>query len=93
DEKGKEILADADSFYKTYKDKYGDAFDKLSRMLILDFNNYVESQEEDGQYFEYKNTLRNAQRTGEMAKQIITDYRKGLIHHPEESFAKLLAGQ
>ncbi len=92
DEKGIDMLANADSFYKTYKDQYGDAFDKLSRMLILDFNNYVESQEENGKYFEYKNILRNAQRTREMAKQIITDYKKGLIHHPEESFANLLAG-
>lgn len=92
DERGMEMLADADSFYKTYKDQYGDAIDKLSRMLILDFNNYVESQEENGQFFEYKNILRNAQRTREMAKQIITDYKKGLIHHPEESFANLLVG-
>jgi len=90
DEKGRGILEDADNFYNTYKDQYGDAFDKLSRMLMLDFNNYVESQEGYGQYFEYKNILRNAQRTREMSKQIITDYRKGLIHHPEENFAKLL---
>ncbi len=33
DEKGIGILADADSFYKTYKDKYGDAIDKLSLFL------------------------------------------------------------
>lgn len=90
DEKGRGILENANSFYKTYKDQYEDALDKLSRMLILDFNNYVDSQEENEQYFEYKNILRNTQRTREMAKQIITDYRKGLIHHPEESFAKLL---
>jgi len=36
--------------------------------------------------------LRNAQRTREMLKQIVTDYKKGLIHHPEENFANLLAG-
>jgi hypothetical protein len=90
DELGKGLLGNADSFYKTYKDVYGDAFDKLSKMLILDFNNYVESQEENEQYFEYKNILRNAQRTKEMAKQILTDYKKGLIHHPEESFDKML---
>lgn len=92
DELGKGLLGNADSFYKTYKDVYGNAFDKLSKMLVLDFNNYVESQEENQQYFEYKNILRNAQRTKEMAKQILTDYKKGLIHHPEESFANLLAG-
>ena len=92
DRLGKGLLGNADSFYKTYKDVYVDAFDKLSKMLILDFNNYIDSQEEHDQYFEYKNILRNAQKTKEMAKQILTDYKKGLIHHPEESFANLLAG-
>jgi len=87
---GKELLGNADGFYRTYKDVYEDTFDKLSRMLILDFNNYVDNQEENNQYFEYKNILRNAQKTGEMAKQILTDYKKGLIHHPEEGFSKML---
>ena len=90
DELGKGLLRDADNFYKTYKDVYGNAFDKLSQMLILDFNNYINSQEEHNQYFEYKNVLQNAQRTREMATQILTDYKKGLIHHPEESFGKIL---
>lgn len=90
DQLGKGLLENADSFYKTYKDVYEDTFDKLSKMLVLDFNNYVGSQEEHDQHFEYKNILRNAQRTKEMAKQILTDYKKGLIHHPEESFGKML---
>lgn len=91
DEIGSKLLLDADSFYKTYKDKYEGAFDKLSQMLVLDFNNYVADQEEDNQYFDYKNILRNAQMTERMARQIITDYSKGLIHHPEERFSKLLS--
>lgn len=85
------LLLDADSFYQTYKDKYEGAFDKLSQMLVLDFNNYVADQEENNQYFDYKNILRNAQMTEKMARQIITDYKRGLIHHPEERFSKLLS--
>ena len=87
---GKGLLENADDFYRTYKEVYGGTFDKLSRMLILDFNNYVDSQEENNQYFDYKNILRNAQKTVEMGRQILTDYKKGLIHHPEESFNKML---
>ena len=90
DDLGKRLLENPDGFYANHKDTYDDAFDKLSKMLMLDFNNYVETQEENGQYFEYKNILRNAQRTKEVAKQVITDCKKGLIHHPEERFSRLL---
>ena len=71
-------------------DESRSVFNLFLRNNKFDFNNYVESQEENDQYFEYKNILRNAQRTKEMAKQILTDYKKGLIHHPEESFGKIL---
>lgn len=91
DESGSKLLSDADSFYQTYKGRYEVSFDKLSQMLVLDFNNYVADQEENNQYFDYKNILRNAQMTQKMARQIITDYKKGLIHHPEERFSKLLS--
>jgi len=93
DELGQRLRADADHFYRIHKDRYNDAFDKTSSMLVLDFNNYVASQEQTNQYFDYKNILRNAQMTQNMARQIITDYKKGLIFHPEESFSQLLASK
>jgi hypothetical protein len=91
DEIGCQLIEDPNLFHNTYKDKYNDAFNKLSKLLVLDFNNQVSAQEEKEQYFDYKNILRNAQMTSQMAREIIRDYEKSLIFHPEEKFSALLA--
>lgn len=87
---GSELIRETVEFYKTYADKYRAAFDKLSRMLVLGFNNYVAVQQEDGKFFDYKNVLRNAQLTKDMAREIITDYKRALIFNPEGTVSNLL---
>jgi len=90
DPTGSTLMSDPDAFYKTYKDKCDDAFDKLSQLLILGFNNYITTQQEDNQFFDYKNILRNANMTKNMARDIISDYEKSLIFHPEGKVSNLL---
>jgi len=90
DEVGSQLLSDSESFYKTFQAKCDAAFYKLSKLLVLGFNNYVTIKEEGGEYFDYKNILRNGPMTGAMGREIISDYEKSLVFHPEGRVSTLL---
>jgi hypothetical protein len=89
DEKGKLFIHDASNFLQLYQSSYNEAFIKLFKIIVLDFNNYVNDQKLTG-YFDYKNTLRNAAKVASMAQYIVTAYRKLLVHHPEDSLSALI---
>jgi len=91
DDIGSKMLLDANAFYVSYKDKIENAFNKLSQLLVLGINNYIIVQQEDDQFFDYKNILRNATMTKNMARDIISDYEKSLIFHEEGKISKLLS--
>lgn len=95
DEVGRGLVVDSDTFYKTYGSKCQEAFDKLSKMLIIGFNNYIATQQEQDneQFFDYKNILRNEKLTKNMARDIISKYETSLIFQPEGKVSSLLAGQ
>lgn len=91
DERGKQLIEDPAAFYQTYRDAYRPALQKLFGLLALDLNNYVSDRKGGGNYFDYKNALRNAEAVENMSREVITAYRKGLVHHPEDSFTELLS--
>ena len=86
---GKTLIADPASFLKTYPNKYFGAFETLFKLLVLDFNNYVSDQKQAG-YFDYKNVLRNSPKVSAMANEILTAYKKLLVHHPEDAFSRMV---
>lgn len=88
---GIKLATNADSFYKTYKGRYRQVFDKLSKMLIMDFNHYIQTKQKGVEYFDYKNILRNAPMSQEMAVAIIADYETSLIFHEEGKVSNLLS--
>jgi hypothetical protein len=91
DEVGKELIADPVAFLQKYNNKYFKAFEKLFRLLALDFNYYVNNEKEKGQgYFDHKNSLRNAAKVKEMADEIVKSYKRQLIRHPEDAFSHLI---
>jgi hypothetical protein len=86
---GQKLLMDPSVFLASYQSGYFEGFVKLFKFLVLDFNNYVNEQKQTG-YFDYKNTLRNATKVDEMARDMVTAYRRNLIRHPEDAFAQLI---
>ena len=88
---GVQLATDADGFYKTYKEKYEYAFDALSKMLILGFNHYIQLKEKESDFFDYKNYLRNAKMSQQLATTIIADYETSLIFHKEGIISNLLS--
>lgn len=92
DPSGQQLISDASTFYHTHKATYRTAFENLFKLLVLDLNNYVDDQKNGDKYFDYKNVLRNAVDVQNMAREIITSYDKGIVHHPEDSFQNLLRG-
>jgi hypothetical protein len=86
---GRELLTNPLKFLTTYKDKYYNAFVKLFRLLVLDFNYYVNNEKQKG-YFDYKNNLRNATKVNEMANEIVVAYKRQLVRHPEDAFSQLI---
>ena len=90
DDIGSTLLGDADSFLKEYGRKLDEAIDKLSKMLVIGFNNYVATQVEGEQYFDYKNILRNEKLMKAMARDIYSKYETSILFHPEGKLSNLL---
>lgn len=86
---GKELLANPTEFTQKYKAKFYKAFEKLFRLLVLDFNYYVIEEKKKG-YFDYKNSLRNAVKVNAMADEFIISYKRQLVRHPEDAFSQLI---
>ncbi|MBK8780200.1 MAG: AIPR family protein [Anaerolineales bacterium] len=89
---GKELLSNPSKFLEKYQSKYFDAFSKLFQLLILDFNYNIKSEKDNNQgYFDYKNSLRNAEKTKEMSAEVVKAYKRHLVHHQEDSFSSLMS--
>lgn len=86
---GKELLKNPASFRQTYKGRYYDAFVKLFRQLVEDFNYHVKGEKQNG-YFDYKNVLRNAAKATALADEIVYAYKRALVRHSEDAFEKLI---
>jgi len=86
---GKELLTNPAEFIQKYEAKYYKAFEKLFKLLVLDFNYYVNEQKKLG-YFDYKNNLRNAVKVNAMADEFIIAYKRELVRHPEDAFSQLI---
>lgn len=88
---GKELLANPKTFIEAYKSNYFEAFGKLFKLLVLDFNFVIDREKQKGNgYFDYKNSLRNATAVNELASEISLSYKRQLVRHPEDSFYKLV---
>lgn len=86
---GKELLANPAEFIQKYKAEFYKAFEKLFRLLVLDFNYYVKEEKKKG-FYDYKNSLRNAIKVNAMADEFIIAYKRQLVRHPEDAFSQLI---
>lgn len=92
DPAGKELLENPSVFLEKYLNKYFEAFSKLFQLLVLDFNYNIKSEKDNNQgYFDYKNSLRNAEKTREMSNEVVKAYKRHLVHHKEDSFSSLIS--
>lgn len=91
DVEGKVLISDPEKFFTKYKGKnLQDKFSKLFSVIVPDFNYLIKEQENKGEYYDYKNEFRNAQKVKEIADKLLVDYQKSINRHPEDSFEKIL---
>lgn len=90
DPAGKEFMNSPKKFVIQHEHKYEEAFSKLIQILIIELNLSIEEEKDEDEYIDYKNILRNSERTKKLSKTIIAGYQRSLIRHAEESLANLL---
>ena len=93
DTRGKEILSAPEGWIKEPNLRiFRNAVAKLFQLLILDIDNFVDDwiRSQDG-FFDYKNFFKNNDQVRTMTQDIVTAYKKQLIHHSEDEFSNIYA--
>ncbi|EID85070.1 AIPR protein [Treponema sp. JC4] len=87
DTKGKEILEKPEQFLTNeLREKFIKAITLLFKLVVLDFNAFINEKSENNSFFDYKNLFKNKEFCTSMYTQILTDHKKSIIRHSDDSF-------
>lgn len=90
DELGKEILEDPTDYIKGDQlEIFRNSLSKLFELVSLDINGFISEFKASNELFDYKNLFKNKEFCDKMNIQILTDYKKSIIRHPEDSFKSI----
>jgi hypothetical protein len=92
DTAGNEFLENPKAFYEKNKAKnFSSIFGKLFCVVAPDFNFLIGDLEKKAGFFDYKNELRNSDWVDEIANKLLSEYKKSINRHIEDSFSYILS--
>jgi hypothetical protein len=92
DPEGNKLISKPDLYLPTNRTAVFDAARVLVSHLLTDFNYYVKEKSAK-EYYDYKSEFKNADKYQTLCAELLRQYDKSLVRHPEDSFAKVFGAE
>ena len=90
DELGIEIINDPNSFVlEANLDSLTNAIKKLFELVALDINGFLSDYISAVELFDYKNLFKNKDFCDKINTNVLTNHKKSVVRHPEDSFKSI----